>query len=58
MVSQDDRDLVCYRYGGGHSYREIAKMMGISEATLRKRIERVRQKLRKVIEDHDRYKNS
>ena len=57
-LSQDDRGLVCYRYGGGHSYREIAKMMGISEATLRKRIERVRQKLRKVIEDHDRYKNS
>ena len=52
-LSQEDRDLVCYRYGGGHSYREIADMMGISASTLRKRMERIRQKLQEVLESND-----
>lgn len=53
-LSQEDRDLVCYRYGGGHSYREIADMTGVSESTLRKRMERIRQKLREALESNDR----
>ena len=53
-LSQEDRDLVCYRYGGGHSYREIADMTGVSESTLRKRMERIRQKLRVALESNDR----
>lgn len=52
-ISQEDRDLICYRYGGGHSYREIADMMGISASTLRKRMERIRQKLQEVLESND-----
>ena len=50
-LSREDRDLICYRYGGGHSYREIGKMMDESESTLRKRMERIRKKLRTALEE-------
>ena len=45
QLSNEDRDLICYYYGAGYSYKEISVLMGISPQNLRKRMERVKSKL-------------
>lgn len=49
-LSNEDRDLVCYYYGAGYSYKEISEIMGISAVTLRKRMERCKSKLAEIID--------
>ena len=48
-LSNEDRDLICYYYGAGYNYREIAGLMGISPQTLRKRMERIKAKLAEIL---------
>lgn len=50
-LSQEDKDLICYYYGAEYSYREIARIMGCSAATLRKRMERCKRKLAQLLSD-------
>jgi len=49
-LSIEDRDLICYYFGAGYSYKEIEEIMGISASTLRKRMERCKEKLAKIID--------
>lgn len=49
-LSTEDRDLVCYYYGAGYSYKEISEIMGVSAVTLRKRMERCKSKLAEIID--------
>lgn len=48
-LSNEDRDLICYYYGAGYSYKEISGLMGISPEALRKRMGRVKIKLADIL---------
>lgn len=48
-LSNEDRDLICYYYGAGYSYKDISSLMGISPQALRKRMERVKRKLADIL---------
>lgn len=45
-----DRDIICMKYGDEFSYIEIAEILEIKEATVRKRISRAKKKLIKIME--------
>lgn len=47
------RDVLMMRFIYEYSYKEISKIMNISEATVRKRLERARQKLLSVSEKEE-----
>ena len=49
QLNNEDRDLICFYYGAGYSYREISELMGISPQTLRKRMERIKAKLAEIL---------
>ena len=49
QLSSEDRDLICYYYGAGYSYKEISELMGISPQTLRKRMERIKSRLADIL---------
>lgn len=49
LLSNEDRDLICYYYGAGYNYKEISELMGISPQTLRKRMERTKTKLAEIL---------
>ena len=50
-LSLEDYDLICYYYGAGYNYQEISKITGVSSATLRKRMERCKSKLAKILDE-------
>ena len=50
-ISIEDYDLICYHYGAGYSYHEISKITGVSASTLRKRMERCKSKLAKILDE-------
>ena len=50
-ISIEDYDLICYHYGAGYSYHEISKITGVSSSTLRKRMERCKSKLAKILDE-------
>ncbi|MDQ7904497.1 sigma-70 family RNA polymerase sigma factor [Phytohabitans sp. ZYX-F-186] len=52
-ISQDDRELLRQRYLHEMSDEQIAQVLGILPATARKRVQRARDRLRKVIEEMD-----
>lgn len=45
------KDVLVLRYVQDFSYEEIARMMDISEATVRKRIERAKRRLQEILEE-------
>lgn len=49
LLSNEDRDLICYYYGVGYNYREISELMGIRSQTLRKRMERIKARLTEIL---------
>jgi len=53
-LSGDERRLCDRRYHGGWSTARLARDAGVSEAVMRKRLQRVRDKLRKEIEVSER----
>ncbi len=50
MLTPDERQLCDRRYHGQWSVARLARHAGVDEATMRKRLQRVRDKLRKEIE--------
>ena len=50
-ISLEDYDLICYHYGAGYSYHEISKITGVSSSALRKRMERCKSKLAKILDE-------
>lgn len=52
-LSNDDRDLICYYYGAGYTYKEISELMDVDTRTLRKRMERIRAKLADVLQSEN-----
>lgn len=52
-ISADDRELLRQRYLHDMSDEQIAAVLGITPVTARKRVQRARQRLRKVIESMD-----
>ena len=46
-----DRDILLLRYRSGYTAREIAKMLGISEANAGKRIQRAKEKLENLCKE-------
>ena len=49
LLSNEDRDLICYYYGAGYNYKEISELMGISPQALRKRMERIKTRLAEIL---------
>ena len=49
QLSNDDRDLICYYYGAGYSYKEISAIMDVDARALRKRMERIKTKLATIL---------
>ena len=49
QLSNDDRDLICFYYGAGYSYKEISVIMDVDARTLRKRMERIKAKLAVIL---------
>lgn len=47
----EQRALLIFRELEGHSYREIARTLGVSEGTVASRLSRAREALRGVLED-------
>ncbi len=45
------REVLLLRYVEGYQGREIAGMLGLSESAVRKRLERGREKLRRILEE-------
>lgn len=50
QLNNEDRDLICYYYGAGYSYKEVSELMSINAQTLRKRMERIKKKLAEIID--------
>lgn len=50
QLKQEERDLICLHYGAGYTYAEIAELMDAEPAALRKRRQRLREKLLKELE--------
>lgn len=50
LLSQKYREVLLLHYVEGYQSREIAEMLSLSEATVRKRMERGRRKLREILE--------
>jgi RNA polymerase sigma-70 factor (ECF subfamily) len=50
QLSADERDAIVLSYFGGHSYRETAEMLGAPEGTVKTRIRRGLQVLRRSLE--------
>lgn len=50
QLKQEERDLICLHYGAGYTYAEIAELMDAEPAALRKRMQRLREKLLKELE--------
>jgi len=51
QLSADERDAIVLSYFGGHSYRETAELLGTPEGTVKTRIRRGLQVLRRSLED-------
>jgi RNA polymerase sigma factor (sigma-70 family) len=49
LLEDDEAELIRLRYGDGYSGAEIASRMGLSHSAVRKRLERVRNKLRALL---------
>ena len=49
QLDQEEADILSLAVSSGLSYREIAEMIGISEASVKVRIHRARLKLRKIL---------
>ncbi|HDP26524.1 MAG TPA: RNA polymerase sigma factor [Deltaproteobacteria bacterium] len=49
QLGQDDRNLISLVIGGDVSYRQIADMMGMSEANVKVRVHRIRIRLREIL---------
>lgn len=49
-LSPDDRELVYLFYFEGYSSKEIASLLGIRDASVRKRLERAKKKLKQILE--------
>jgi RNA polymerase sigma-70 factor, ECF subfamily len=49
-LAADDRDAVVLAYFGGHSYRETAQLLGAPEGTVKSRIRRGLERLRRLLE--------
>ena len=47
----EQREIIVLRDGGQHSTQEIADLLGISEAAVRKRLSRARQRMREDLSD-------
>jgi len=50
QLDESDKDIICLKYGAGFNAREIAQMLDIKPAAVRKRIERTLRKLQDIIE--------
>ena len=50
-LNESERDLICYYYGAGFSYRQLGRLMDVKPATLRKRMERCLKKLETVLRE-------
>lgn len=53
LIDEKSAELVRLKILDGYSYREIAQMMGVAEPTVRKRMERALEKLRKAVHEED-----
>ena len=51
LLPARDRDILMLRYRYGYTAREIAKMLGISEANANKRIQRAKEKLENLCKE-------
>ena len=51
LLPARDRDILMLRYRYGYTAREIAKMLGISEANANKRIQRAKEKLESLCKE-------
>lgn len=49
-LAADDRDAIVLAYFGGHSYRETAQLLGAPEGTVKSRIRRGLEGLRRLLE--------
>jgi RNA polymerase sigma-70 factor, ECF subfamily len=49
-LAADDRDAIVLAYFGGHSYRETATLLGAPEGTIKSRIRRGLEGLRRLLE--------
>ncbi len=50
-LNDDERDVLSLVLNGDFSYREIGDIAGISEANVKVKVHRARQKLRKMLEE-------
>ena len=50
-LSNEEQHLVCLKIIGKFKWKEIAKMLGSSEETLKKRYQRILQKIKKQLEE-------
>lgn len=48
VLTDEERDFIIFRYKHDLTYKEIGKLMGISEATATKRNQRILEKIRKT----------
>ena len=48
-----DKDIICLKIGCGYSHAEIARAVGKSEASVRKRLERATKKLHTILLDKE-----
>mgnify|MGYP002526061659 CR=1 FL=1 len=53
-LSNNDRDLICYYYGVGYTYKEISELMDVDARALRKRMERIKTKLADILQSENR----
>lgn len=53
-LNEEDRDLLSLVASGGVSYREIAAVCGLSEAAVKVRVHRARQRLRHLLAEEER----
>lgn len=47
------RDILYLRFNMGYSVDEIARLLDLSKDNVKKRIERARNKLKEIIDDHE-----
>ena len=52
-ISEEDRDIIIYKYGAGYSLKEIASLMNMSKDAVYKRHQRALDKLEKALEGKD-----